>query len=92
MAAWFAGTFTLDVDSSSAPVRQLAIYAADYDQAGRRQRFDLFDAATGALLDSRTMSDFVNGQYFVWDIQGHLTIRVTTLAGPNAVVSGVFFR
>jgi hypothetical protein len=30
------------------------------------------------------------GQYLVWQVTGHVKIRITRLAGSNAVVSGVF--
>jgi hypothetical protein len=52
---------------------------------------EIRDATTGALLDSRTMSGFRTGQYLVWNLRGHVTMRVTRSAGPNAVVSAVFF-
>jgi hypothetical protein len=56
----------------------------------RSERFDVINTATGALLDSRTVSSF-NGVYLVWNLQGDVTIRVTNLTGSiNAVVSGVF--
>src|SRR4029450_5167569 len=57
----------------------------------RTQQFDLLDGSTGALLDTRTLSSFSSGQYLVWNVLGHVVVRVTSLAGPNAVVSGVFF-
>jgi hypothetical protein len=32
------------------------------------------------------------GEYLVWEIRGHVEIRITDLAqGQNAVVSGIFF-
>lgn len=49
------------------------------------------DAATNAVLDTRSVSSFVNGEYVVWNISGHVTIHVACTGGPNAVVSGIFF-
>ena len=43
------------------------------------------------LLDSRSLSGFTGGRYLVWDIRGNVNIVVTRNAGPNAVVSGLFF-
>src|SRR5207253_9419765 len=31
------------------------------------------------------------GQYLVWNLAGRVTIRVTLTAGPNALLSGIFF-
>jgi Bacterial Ig domain/Matrixin len=92
MAAWYGTGFTIDLNVTDGQAHQIAIYSADYDNWGRQQRFDLVDAATGAVLDSRTMSGFGGGQYLVWNVQGHIAIQVTKLAGPNALVSGAFFK
>jgi hypothetical protein len=44
------------------------------------------------VLDSRTISGFQNGVYLVWNVRGHVLIRVTNLnPASNAVVSGLFF-
>ncbi len=89
MAAWYGNTFTIDVNVTGSQPRQIAVYSADYDNWGRQQRFDVVDAATGAVLDTRTLTAFTAASTCVWTVQGHVLIRVTRLAGPNAVVSGV---
>jgi hypothetical protein len=45
------------------------------------------------VLDTRTASSFVNGQYLVWTLGGHVQLRITTLGGPSsaAALSGIFF-
>jgi hypothetical protein len=43
------------------------------------------------VLDSRTLSSFTGGQYLVWNLGGHVQLRVTNLSGISAVVSGLFF-
>lgn len=45
---------------------------------------------TGVVLDTRTLTNFGNGQYVVWTISGHVIVRVTRMAGINAVASGIF--
>jgi hypothetical protein len=50
------------------------------------------DAASGSVLDTRAVSHFTNGQYLVWDLRGHVRLRVTRTAGPSGVASGLFFR
>ncbi|MBS1819489.1 MAG: S8 family serine peptidase [Acidobacteria bacterium] len=89
---WYApSAFTIDVAVSDGAVHQVALYCLDWDQNGRRERIDVVDPASGAVLDTRLMSGFQNGQYLAWAISGHVAIRVTNVAGVNAVVSGLFF-
>ena len=90
-ATWYsADTFDLDLNLTDGLPHQVALYAVDFDSNGREQRIDVLDAATGAVLDTRTISDFVNGKYLVWTITGHVIFRVTRTAGANAVISGLF--
>ena len=94
MAGRFAGTwysassFTVDVNLTNGN-HQLALYALDWDQQGRSERIEVLDAATGAVLDAQTISNFGQGQYLVWKVSGHVVVRVTRLAGPNAVLGAV---
>lgn len=46
--------------------------------------------SSGQVVDSRTVSSFGGGQYLVWNVSGNVTFRITTLAGPDAVLSGLF--
>ena len=91
-ACWYqyaSATFALNVTDGAA--HRVALYMVDYDNYSRAQRVEVLDAATGALLDSRTVTGFAGGQYLVWDISGNVLIRVTLTGGINAVVSAVFF-
>jgi hypothetical protein len=91
-ATWYAGSsFTIDLNLSDGQTHRVALYALDWDGAGRSERVDVLDAATGAVLDSRVLSAFGGGEYLSWDLTGHVVLKVTNLAGPNAVVSGLFF-
>ena len=90
MAAWYGPAFTIDLNVTGVTARPVAIYSADYDNAGRQQRLELVDASTGVVLDSRTLAAFGGGRYLIWSLLGHVTVRITALAGPNAVVSGMF--
>src|SRR5262249_51791923 len=40
----------------------------------------------------QTASSFSGGEYLVFTVSGHVNLRFTNLAGPNAVVSGLFFE
>lgn len=91
-ATWYlTSSFTIDANLTDGKAHQVALYVVDYDSKGRSQRIDVLNTATGATLDSRTVSAFTGGMYLVWNITGHVTFKVTRLTGPNGVVSGVFF-
>ena len=91
-ACWYAGSsFTVDVNLTDGQPHQVAAYLLDWDGQGRSERVDVIDAGTGNVLDSRTVSGFGGGEYLSWTLSGHVQLRFTDLAGPNAVLSGLFF-
>jgi uncharacterized delta-60 repeat protein len=94
-ACWYSGgAFTIDVNFTDAGLHQVALYMLDWDSwgGGRTQQVEVFDA-NNRLLDTHMVSGFTGGQYLVWNLSGHVTIRVTnTNPNGNAVVSGLFFR
>src|SRR6185437_13938728 len=57
----------------------------------RNETFTITDANTGAVLDTRSLGNFGNGQWLVWNLSGHVKITVTNNGGMNAVISGLFF-
>jgi len=70
----------------------MALYLLDWDRQNRVENVTVLDAATGAVLDSHTVSAFANGEYLIWQIRGQVVVRVTNEPGSlNAVVSGLFF-
>src|SRR4029077_12434427 len=91
-ATWYQNpAFTIDVNLTDGQAHQVALYVVDWDNRGRSETVELRDAASGALLDSRALSALTSGQYWRWTVRGHVTMRVTNTAYPNAVVSGLFF-
>jgi len=86
-----ASTVALDINFTDGATHRVAIYLLNFDTSGRAETVTVLDAATNAVLDTRSASSFVNGEYLVWNISGHVTIHVACTGGPNAVVSGVFF-
>ena len=91
-ATWYsANTFDIDLNLTGGQPHDVSLYAVDWDNNGRAQRFDVLDATTLAVLDSRTISGFRDGVYLTWTVTGPVKIRVTRTSGANAVVSGVFF-
>lgn len=91
-AAWYSyDWFTIDVNLTDGAAHQVALYSADYDHKGRTQRFEVIEAATDTIADTRNITPG-EGQYLVWTIRGHVVIRVTNTGAENAVAQGIFFR
>jgi hypothetical protein len=91
-SSWYSPTnLTLDVRLIDGRSHQLALYFLDWDSGSRRQRVEVFDAASGAVLDAREVSGFYDaGRYLSWSVRGHVRVRLTRLIG-QAVFSGAFF-
>src|SRR4029077_7288491 len=82
-ATWYTGTsFTIDVNLTDGARHEVALYNLDWNGANARaQRVDVLDATTNAVLDARTITAFTSGQWLVWTLGGHVTLRVTN-TGP----------
>jgi hypothetical protein len=90
-ATWYSsGTFTINVDAGDSLMHRISVYALDWDSTTRGETLEVLDPATGAVLDTRTLTAFNGGQYWTWRVSGAVRIRMTRTAGANAVVSGVF--
>jgi hypothetical protein len=91
-SAWYTwSNFSADINITDTQTHQFAMYFLDWDSGARTETVDVIDGATGAILDRRVVSVFTGGQYLVWNLSGHVVIRVTLTGGGNAVVSGMFF-
>jgi len=92
-ACWYTSTsLTIDIDLTDGQPHQMALYLLDWDRLGRVENVTVLDATTGAVLDSRSISAFGNGEYLVWQVRGNVVLRVTNESGSlNGVVSGLFF-
>jgi len=91
-AAWYnASSFSLDVNLTDGNVHQVALYVVDWDMQGRSETVQIMNASSGALLDTRSISNFTNGTYLIWKLSGNVKINVITNGGPNSVVSGAFW-
>jgi hypothetical protein len=90
-STWYSSTsFTIDVNLTDGNTHQVGVYCLDWDNAGRAQRIDILDASSGTVLDTQNVSAFNGGRWLFWNLTGHVTIKATRTAGPNAVVSGLF--
>jgi hypothetical protein len=89
---WYANSFTVDLNIIDSNPHQLAVYCVDWDSTVRRQTVDILDA-NGVVLNTQSLaSSFNGGVYLVWNVSGHVKIRVTRTGGDNAVLSGLFFH
>jgi hypothetical protein len=92
-ATWYGNSpFGFDVNLTDGNVHQFGLYAVDWDNNGRVETVQIVDANTGAVLDTRNLSNFTNGIYLIWNLSGHVKVNLTWNSGVNAVVSGVFFK
>jgi hypothetical protein len=91
-STWYSGSnFVLDLNLTDGQTHRVALYALDWDGAGRTETIDVLDAGTGTVLDTRSVSSFGGGKYLVWNVSGHVKFRVTNGPGSlNAVLSGLF--
>lgn len=92
--AYLATTSSVDIpltlDDSQAS-RRVSAYFADYDRQNRAQLVEIVDSASGEVISSQILRDFRNGRYLTWDLSGSVILRITRIAGPSAVISGLFF-
>ena len=92
-STYYASTgFTIDINLTDGQSHQVALYLLDWDPAQRSETISVVRAGTGAVLDTRSAANFVNGQYLVWNLSGHVLINVLQSGPLNAVVSGIFFQ
>jgi hypothetical protein len=92
-AALFSPTrFEMNFNFTDGQTHRFALYSLDWEGNNRSQTFEIVDALTGTVLDTRTINNFNNGVYVVWHVKGEFTVRVKNSgdARLNSVVSGVF--
>ncbi len=83
-ATWYAAnSFEIDVRINDGQTHQIALYALDWNDGTRSQTIQLFDTVSGVQLDSRSITNFSNGVYLVWNVSGRVTIKVTRNTGPT---------
>jgi hypothetical protein len=92
-AAWFGSpSFTVDVNLTDGQTHQLALYVPPLS-TGNSEQINIYDASGTTLLDSRTVPASSGGEYLVWNVSGHVLIKITN-TNPNggyAYLSGLFF-
>ena len=93
-SCWYQyNSFTLDLNFTDGQTHQVALYMVDWDNSGggRSQRVEILNASN-VVVDTQTVTAFNAGKYLVWNLSGHMYIRVVNLnMSSEAVVSGLFF-
>ncbi len=86
-----SNSFTVDLNFTDGATHKVAFYFVDWDLGNRSETAQISDAATGALLDTRSITNFSGGIYLIWNLSGHVTLKITDVSGVNAALSGIFF-
>jgi hypothetical protein len=91
-SCWYSGSeLDLRLNLTDGQTHRVAIYCVDFDSGGRQQTVELYDVASGTVLQTRSISSFTGGVWLVFDVKGNIGIRARNSAGNNAVISGLFF-
>jgi hypothetical protein len=91
-ATWYsASSLTIDLPFKDTGTHQFAVYCIDWDAANLRvEQLQILDTNNN-VLDTRTLPSFSAGIWVVWNVSGHVQLRVTNQGAANAVISGLFF-
>ena len=84
--------FTININASDGNQHQVALYLMDWDSNSRNETITVSDASTGQLYDTQTFSNFHDGKWAIWNIEGNLNFTITTNSGLSGGVSGIFFN
>lgn len=90
-ATYYATTFNINVSMNDGNSHQVSLYLLDWDHSNLVETINVYDATTGGLLDSQTLSGFGNGTYFSWNIKGNVRFNLSSTGYNSALVSGIFF-
>ena len=89
---WYSSSsFTIAVNLNDGQSHDIALYACDFDESGRAEQIQITSASGGAILDTRSITNFQGGEYLQWQVTGNVIIKITRQAGPNAIINGLFF-
>ena len=90
-STYTSNNFDINLNFTDNLPHRVSLYLVDYDTNSRLETITVRDANSGTTLDMETISNFHNGVYVTWNLQGAVTIHVQSAGGANAVVSAVFF-
>lgn len=90
-----SSSMEFDVGVSDGRSHRIALYFCDWTRSGRSITVEALDAATGAVLDSRSLTNYSEGIYLVYNYQGRILFRIrnNTLSAtaPTASLSAFFW-
>jgi hypothetical protein len=91
-ACYYNGaSFTLTLTQNDGKPHRVALYFLDGDSTTRAQTVTVSDPVTAQTLDTRSIANFHDGKYLVWDVVGSVNFTFIRTGTANAVCSGVFF-
>ncbi len=64
------------IGSKDSQPHRIALYFADYERLGRSITVQALDTASGAVLDSRPLTNYQAGIYLVYNYTGNVTFRI----------------
>lgn len=86
--------FTIDLIIAGNEMKDIAFYILDnpfQSEAQREIDIEIIDFETKQMVDCQSIKRTYEGIYVMYKIKGHFLINFRTKAGPNAVLSGIFF-
>jgi hypothetical protein len=92
ISGWSSPTnFVIDFSASDTNNHQVAFYFWDADNSGRQQIVEVLDETGANVLDQRLIVNCTTGQWWVWQVSGHVQFRFTRLSGPDCMVNALAF-
>jgi Bacterial Ig domain len=81
------------VNTSDGRAHRIALYLCDYERSGRSVTVQGLDSGTGAVLDTRSLTNYQGGVYLVYNYSGNVTFRIINNNGgtPTGAMSGFFW-
>ena len=86
-----ASSESVELNFNDGAVHQVELYVADLDHKRRTESVQLTSVATGAILNTQSVTAFTKGEYLIYDLRGDVKLTLTNAGGPSAVFSGIFF-
>ncbi len=77
------------MDLTDGQAHDLELYFDDWDNEGLAEKVQI-STPSGTVLDTETISSFVNGVYLNWQVSNSVVITITDTSGANAVLNGLF--
>jgi hypothetical protein len=90
-SCWFANSeLSLNLTMTDGKLHPVSLFFMDWDRLGRVVTVDVIDTSTNTVLDTRTISNYGDGIWATWNVQGSIQFKITKASGHNAVVNGLF--